>query len=160
MKIKGLVDEDFINYRKISMFISTCYCDWKCCIENNLPINTCQNCSLNTEPTIEIPTDEIFRRYISNSMTNAIVIGGLEPFLQKDEVYELIKYFRDNNCKDDFVIYTGYYKEEIESFIKDLKRFENIYIKFGRYIPNQDKHYDETLGIYLVSDNQKGEKIC
>ena len=39
------------------------------------------------------------------------------------------------------------------SFIEKLKEFPNIVIKFGRYIPNHEKHYDEVLGIYLVSNN-------
>ena len=161
MKIKGLIDEDFINYRKISMFISTCYCDWKCCKENNLPIETCQNCSLNKEPIIDISTEEIFRRYISNSISEAIVIGGLEPILQEEELHDFIKHFRDNNCLDDIIIYTGYYQYEIQSFVDKLKsKYTNIYFKFGRYIPNQEKHYDDVLGVYLASDNQKGEQVC
>ena len=40
-----------------------------------------------------------------------------------------------------------------------LKQYKNIYIKFGRYVPNQNEHYDEVLGVKLVSDNQYGEKI-
>ena len=34
-----------------------------------------------------------------------------------------------------------------------------IIIKYGRFIPNQQKHYDEILGVYLASDNQYAEKI-
>ena len=37
--------------------------------------------------------------------------------------------------------------------------FPNIIIKFGRFIPNQEGHYDEVLGINLASKNQFGEKI-
>ena len=145
MKIKGLIDEDFINYRKISMFISTCYCDWKCCKENDLPIETCQNCSLNKEPIIDISTEKIFRRYISNSMSEAIVIGGVKPILQEGKLHDFIQY----------------YQYEIQSFVDKLKsKYTNIYFKFGRYIPNQEKHYDDVLGVYLASDNQKGEKVC
>lgn len=160
MRIKGLIDEDFINYKKVCMFISTYSCDWKCCIENNLPIETCQNCELALSETINISYENIFNRYISNSISKSVVIAGLEPMLQKDEVYELIEYFRNHNCMDDFVIYTGYYEYEIEDFIKQLKPLKNIVIKFGRYIPNQTPHYDEVLGVNLASDNQKGVRIC
>lgn len=161
MKIKGLIDEDFTNYKKVCMFISTCYCDWKCCKENNLPIETCQNCSLSKEPIIDISTDAIFRRYISNPISKSIVIGGLEPMLQKEEIYDFIKYFRNSNCIDDIIIYTGYYENEIQEFIDKLKsEFAYVYFKFGRFVPNQESHYDEVLGVNLASDNQKGVRIC
>lgn len=94
-------------------------------------------------------------------MSEAIVIGGLEPILQEEELHDFIKYFRDNNCLDDIIIYTGYYQYEIQSFVDKLKsKYTNIYFKFGRYIPNQEKHYDDVLGVYLASDNQKGEQVC
>ena len=40
-----------------------------------------------------------------------------------------------------------------------LKKYKNIIIKFGRYIPNRPKKYDNILGIDLVSDNQYAEVI-
>jgi hypothetical protein len=40
-----------------------------------------------------------------------------------------------------------------------LKNFDNIIIKYGRYIPGQEKHFDETLGVYLASDNQYAERL-
>lgn len=63
------------------------------------------------------------------------------------------------STQDDIVIYTGYYKEEIEEYIDELKMFPNLIVKFGRYIPNHEKHFDEVLGIYLASDNQYAERI-
>ena len=159
MKIKGLIDEDFTNYKKSSMFIATCYCNWKCCIEQGLDKSICQNSEIAKQKNIEISADEIFSRYISNPITNSIVVGGLEPFLQFEEVYELIKCFRDNKCVDDFIIYTGYYDYEIQNEINVLKQYPNIIIKFGRFKPNQKSHYDSVLGINLISDNQYGEKI-
>lgn len=159
MKIKGLQDEDFTNYKKASMFIGTSVCDWKCCNEQFIDKSVCQNSSLADSKTIDISTDEIFRRYINNSITKAVVIGGLEPMLQFSEVLELIYTFRKNGCFDDFVIYTGYYPSEIKHEIKELKRCENIVVKFGRYIPNQEKHYDEVLEVFLASGNQYAERI-
>ena len=159
MQVKTIIDEDFTNYKKSSMFIATCYCNWKCCIEQDLDNSICQNSEIAQQKNIEISADEIFSRYNSNPITNALVIGGLEPFLQFDEVHELIKYFRDNNCIDDFIIYTGYYDYEISDKINMLKQFPNIIIKYGRFIPNQKPHYDEILGVNLVSENQYGERI-
>ena len=159
MKIKGLQDEDFVNYKKPSIFIGTSLCDWKCCNEQCLDRSVCQNSSLANSKTIDISTDEIFRRYINNPITKSIVIGGLEPVLQFSDVLELNKTFRNNDCNDDIVIYTGYYKEEIADKIALLSEYKNVVIKYGRYIPNQEKHYDEVLGVYLASDNQFAEKI-
>ena len=88
------------------------------------------------------------------------MIGGLEPIKQFDDIYNLIKLFRNNGCNDNFVIYTGYYPNEIQDQLELLKPLKNIVFKFGRYIPNQEKHYDEILGISLVSNNQYGEVIC
>ena len=42
-KIKGLVAEDFINYKQPSMFIISSMCDWKCCHEGGLDESICQN---------------------------------------------------------------------------------------------------------------------
>lgn len=159
--LKGLVDEDFVNYRKPSMFLSTCKCDWKCCIESNIPIEICQNCDLTKDPNISISIEKLYNRYINNPIAKAILIGGLEPMLQQDEVYALIKHFRIKGCLDDIVIYTGYEDYEIAPFLATIKaEFTNIYIKFGRFIPDQKPHYDEILGVNLCSDNQRGVKIC
>jgi hypothetical protein len=157
MIIKGLIDEDFINYKLPSMFLITCSCDWKCCKEAGN--NICQNMEIEKEKNKNISDEKIFEKYISNPITKAIVVGGLEPFDQFEELHNLIHYFRENNCEDEFVIYTGYYPEEIEGYVYFLKMFKNIIIKFGRYIPNRNNKYDEILGVTLASDNQFARKI-
>ena len=159
MRLKALVDEDFVNYKKPSMFLGTITCNWKCCVEQGLDHSICQNSQLATSKMIEVPTDEIFRRYTSNPITEAIVIGGLEPFMQFNELIEFVSTFRSNQCFDDIVIYTGYYPDEINQEIKVLKKYKNIIIKFGRYVPNHEKHFDEVLGVYLASNNQFAEKV-
>jgi organic radical activating enzyme len=159
MKIKGVLEEDFVNYKLPSMFLSTVHCDFKCCNEADISPTICQNNPILTQPTIDVPADEILRRYVSNPITKAIVIGGLEPWLQIDEIIELIDLFRSNGVRDDFVIYTGYYRHEIKADIERLAKYPNIVIKFGRYIPNSPNRYDETLGVTLASDNQHAERI-
>lgn len=159
MLLKDIVDEDFTNYYLPSMFLSTCYCTFKCCIEANIPITVCQNESIIKQPNIEVSANEIFRRYRSNPITHALVFGGLEPMLQFNELVEIIRYFRDNNCEDDIVIYTGYNKFELPVQIETLKYYSNILIKYGRYVPNHNPHYDKMLGVNLISRNQYAEKI-
>ena len=161
MFVKNIIDEDFINYKKPCMFISTCFCDWKCCKEADIPTTVCQNYNINSDDNILVKISDIYKRYISNPISKAIVIGGLEPLKQSDDLLDLIQYFRQKKCFDDIVIYTGYNENEISDFILLIKeRFTNIYIKFGRFVPGQQIHYDEILGVNLSSDNQKGVKIC
>ena len=61
--------------------------------------------------------------------------------------------------QDDVVIYTGYNKDEIVSEINELKDFGNIIVKFGRFVPDQESHFDETLGVELCSPNQYAERV-
>ena len=96
--------------------------------------------------------------YSKDGLEESIVFGGLEPMLQFQELVSFIDKFRKVS-NDDIVIYTGYYKIEIEKEIEVLKKYKNIIIKFGRYIPNRKSRYDEVLGITLASDNQYAEKI-
>lgn len=160
MMVKMIVDEDFVNYKKPSMFIATCKCDWKCCKDAGRDVSMCQNAITAKQPDIEVPADEIFRRYISNPITRAIVIGGLEPMLQMDEVFALIRYFRLCGCQDDFVIYTGYTKDEIAVLLPLFSNnFSNVIFKFGRFIPGQTPHFDPVLGVNLASDNQYAERL-
>ncbi len=161
MRVKNIIDEDFVNYKKPSMFIATCFCDWKCCTEQGLNISVCQNSVTAQQKTIDIPADEIFRRYVNNPISQAVVFGGLEPMKQFDEVVEVISMFRGNNNNDTFVIYTGYDLNEISRECKYLKNnFLNIIMKTGRYVPDNKPHFDSILGINLISDNQKGIELC
>ena len=160
MRIKQLVHEDFVNYKRPSMFIGTSYCTSKCYKELGLPCTICQNEALQRIETLDISSARITSMYISNPITQAIVFGGLEPFDQFDELYNFIEELRtERECNDDIVIYTGYYRREIEKQIMMLVKFPNIVVKFGRYIPNQESHFDEVLGVNLASDNQYAEKI-
>lgn len=159
MKTKGIVTEDFINYKLPSMFISSCYCNWKCCKEQNISIEVCQNAPLAKSDVIEINNETIYKKFINNPISKAVVIGGLEPILQIDEIIDLISLFRIKGENCPFIIYTGYYPNEITEQLNKLKKYNNIIVKFGRYIPNDKSHYDEVLGVTLASSNQYGEQI-
>lgn len=160
MKVKAIIDEDFTNYKQANMFIALGTCNFKCCKEANMPISVCQNSEIAKQKDIEVSVDEIFHRYISNPITSAICIGGLEPLTMWNDIVNLIAYFRNNDCNDTFVIYTGYYENEVKEQIEQIKPYGNIVMKFGRYKPNNKPHYDEVLGVNFISDNQYGKVIC
>ena len=156
MLVKDILDVDFINYKKASMTISFPRCNWKC--EKECGKQVCQNSALAQAPDIEISVDKIIERYLNNGISKSVVAGGLEPFDSWSDLLLFIEKFRERS-QDDVVIYTGYYKEEIADRINILKQFPNIVLKTGRYIPNEEKHYDEVLGVYLASNNQSAERI-
>lgn len=173
MILKGIVDEDFVNYKKPSMFLIFPYCSLKCDELNGAPV--CQNSSLMEEKNFDISVDEICERYLKNPITNAIVLGGLEPFDSFDDVLYFIGVLRDSyHCNDDVVIYTGYTEEELKEGVNfysdnsrrtnilmwnELTKFSNIIVKFGRFIVNSTPIHDEVLGINLASPNQYAEVV-
>lgn len=159
MRLRGIVFEDFVNYKKPSLFLITTSCDWKCCKEAGIPISVCQNSELMKSDVKEYSDESIYKAYSTNNISQAIVIGGLEPMLQLEELISLIKTFRGNGCDDPIIIYTGFNKTEILYQVEQLKMFKNIIIKFGRYVENSNPIYDEVLGVILASDNQYAEKI-
>lgn len=159
MRVKDILPEDFINYKLPSMFISTCFCDYKCCLEQNLDIGVCQNAPLAQSENIDIPDQTIYEHFMNNPITKAVVIGGMEPMIQINEVIDLINLFRNQGENCLFIIYTGYYPNEIPEPLERLKQYKNIIIKFGRYIPNSEPIYDEVLGVTLASSNQYAEVI-
>lgn len=156
MKIKNIVEEDFINYKLPSMFIIFPTCNFKC--EKECGVRCCQNSELTLQPNIEVSIASIVDRYISNPITSAIVCGGMEPLDSWDELICLIMNLRYRTV-DPIVIYTGYKEDEVQDKIETLKLYENIIVKFGRFIPNQQPHYDDVLGVQLASDNQYGKVI-
>jgi len=159
MKVRGVVAEDFVNYKMPSMFITSAVCDWKCCTEQNIDTAICQNQPLMQVHEFEASPESLFELFTSNDITKAVVIGGLEPMLQFDEVREVIRYFREHGENCPFVIYTGYYPFEIEGALGVLQSFRPVIVKFGRYRPDLDGRYDEVLGVTLASSNQYAEEI-
>ena len=153
MIIKGLRDEDFLQYKLPSMFVIFPSCSFKCERECGLK-NICQNSSVAKAPDITISASDIVARYLKNDITKALVCGGLEPFDSFKSLIQLLHEFRKYSY-DPFIIYTGYYKDEIdiENLIM-IKNYPNVIIKWGRFKPNQNPHYDKVLGVELASSNQ------
>ena len=157
MKVKNIIMEDFVNYKKPSMFIICPKCSFKCNIEAGSTV--CQNSDIVLLPDIELSNDYIVNQYLSNDISKAIVFGGLEPFDTFGDMLSLIRQLR-KYTDDDIVIYTGYDKNEIDSYITMLSLYKNVIVKFGRYIPSKvDPHIDPILGIELCSTNQYAEVI-
>lgn len=156
MLIKGIIDCDLINYKKPCMTIEMPFCDFKCNRECQEWV--CQNSRLNDADNINIPQDVLISRYLNNEMVCAICFQGLEPFDSWNDLSYFIHNFRKQNSSD-IVIYTGYTEEELSDKVAKLKKYPNIIIKFGRYIPYQKPHYDEILGVKLASDNQYAKQI-
>lgn len=164
MLIKNLIDEDFCQYKKPSMFIGMPKCSFKC--DKECGESVCQNSELATAPSIEIDEIEIAKRFYSNPITDVVVFGGLEPFDTFGDLTKLIASFilvgeANNQPIPTFIIFTGYYPDEIRDFLDYLKRDDSaeIIIKFGRYIPNKPSIYDELLGVTLASNNQYAMKL-
>ena len=158
MWLYGVTDEDFVNYKVPSMFIATSVCDFKC--DRDCGKEVCQNKELGKSDPVFIDDDYLIKRYLRNRITQAVVFGGLEPFDQWQEMFQFIQKLRMNyGCADTVVIYTGYMESEIDGNIQFLRMMPNIIVKFGRYIPDQEPHKDELLGVSLASDNQYAKQI-
>ena len=160
MIIKGIIDEDFVNYKKPAMVIEFPFCDFKC--DKECGKNVCQNSPLAKIRNIKVEEEYIIEKYLKNPITEAIICQGLEPLDTMVMLFLFIKKFREFS-NDDLIIYTGYNKEEErpQDLINFIKRnqYKNIIIKYGRYIPGQTPHYDEILGVKLASDNQYAERL-
>lgn len=147
---------DLVNYKKATFNIASgISCTFKC------GQDICQNFELSKKQPITCNIDDIIKRYMNQNISHTITFQGLEVLDNLKQLLWFIYYFRQQSS-DTIIIWTGYTKEECSDLIyliQNKMKWENITIKFGRYIPNQEKHYDETLGVYLASDNQKAERI-
>ena len=156
-KTKNIIDEDFLQYKKPSMFISNTICHgFKCDKENESCL--CINSQLVHEPTKMIVVEQIIQRYFANPLTSSVVFGGLENFDEFNQLLNFIKCFRQYS-QDDIVIYTGFNFKEIKDKIEQLQKFPNIIVKFGRYKNGDTPHYDPILGVQLASNNQYSRRI-
>lgn len=153
MIIKALEDENFTNYKVPAMLIGMPSCTFKCCTEQGLSLETCQNCSLYQAAPIDISVEKLIERYENNLISQAVVFGGMEPLDTWEDLSEFITKFRERSS-DPIVIYTGYTESELT--LDQVKCFvdNGIIVKFGRFVPGQKSHYDSILGINLISDNQ------
>lgn len=156
--LKGVIDEDFVNYKLPSMTLMFPKCSFKC--NKECGDTVCQNSNLEDEKDVIIPIDYLCERYLNNPITEAIVCQGLEPldsFLDLDNFIDVLR--NKYKCDDPIVIYSGYNAYEIGEEVDLLSDYKNIIIKYGRYIPDRGPRFDDILGVELASDNQFAEEI-
>ena len=99
-----------------------------------------------------------------DDISEAICFQGLEPLDSYQDCLKIIKALRNSeNPKkdDDIVIYTGYTEDEVreKGFLDELRQYGNIVLKVGRFIPNQEQHFDDVLGVKLFGENQYGLRL-
>lgn len=151
MLLKGIIEEDFSSYKVPSMLLAFPYCTFKCG-------EFCQNIPLAKSKNVEYSISTLINRYMENKITSAVIFAGLEPIDSFSDVLDFIDEFRKVS-NDEIVVYTGFDESEIYDKITLLSQYKNVIMKFGRFIPNQEPHYDETLGVNLASNNQYARRI-
>lgn len=151
MLLSGFEEENFANYKKPSMTIGFPSCTFKCG-------KWCQNYSLASSKRVTVDDARLVQRYMGNPITHAIVCAGLDPFDSYDMLVRLIASFR-KVTRDDIVVYTGYDECEVVRLVDGLRAFDNIVVKFGRYVPDDVPVFDDVLGVELASSNQYAVRI-
>lgn len=156
MIIKDFIDTDFIQYKNPCCFIIMPKCSFKCEKECGVK-GICQNSNIVRMKDIYVDDDSLVDRIIKNDISTCVVFGGLEPF----DSIDLCQFLKKLRNKSDIliIIYTGYTEKEIGLNYNWIYNIENVIIKFGRYVPNQESHFDAVLGIDLASPNQYAKKI-
>lgn len=163
MKISSFT-ETFVDYKKRGVLIGFPTCNGKCWKDLGMDTSICQN-EILKENLIEIPLGTLLdkiKENIESGYAEAIILGGLEPLEDIDNLLSIVDFISNTSEDTDIVIYTGYYKEEIQAQLKEIKgyaRNNKVIVKFGRFIPNANYKYDEILGVTLASDNQYAEVI-
>lgn len=162
MRVKDIIDEDFQDYYKPAMFICARSCTMKCNAKAGREV--CQNASLLSQDTINISDNHIVKRYLENNLTSAIVVGGLEPLDQPEELAKFADALNHHNIHDDLVIYTGYSEDEIResdilssalsSVVDKCRLTRNLVVKYGGFVSGCAPHFDAVLKVNLASDNQ------
>lgn len=154
MIVKDIVTT-FSDYKETGLLVAFPKCSFKCCKEYcDGDTSICQNSELALSDSFEIDNESILK-YFTDDIHRALIFGGLEPLDSYYDMMMLIASFRE---KYDYpvVIYTGYTENEVEKIgaITWFKEYGNIVVKYGRFVPECDSHFDDILGVELASDNQ------
>lgn len=156
IRLKTIDFENFSHYKEPCTVLCVPFCDFKC--TKTFSENFCQNCHNYNLEIKEYKISNIINSYLNNPISKCIVFAGFEPMWSIYEIFLFLEEFRKFS-DDNVIIYTGYYKNEISKYVELLKKYKNIIIKYGRYIPNQETRFDSLLGVELASSNQYAIKI-
>ena len=158
MHLKGIIDYDTVNYKEPVLTMEMPRCDFKCDVLNGCKV--CQNSQLAAEPDIDVSFEDIWQLYCANPLTKGFCFQGLEPFNSLTDIYNFVDFIRAGmDCNDVIIIYTGYNRNECAEIVDFLHNYPNIIIKWGRFIMNDQPHYDGILGVNLASSNQYAEVL-
>ena len=161
IELKGIIWEDMVNYKKICTTLMFPKCNFKCDKESGIQL--CQNRGLAATPSQWHNIDDIMDIYMHTYLSEAIVLQGLEPLDSPIDCYIVAAALQRWKINNDLIIYTGYnpHENNVDNIIKTISSLVpgTLIVKWGRYIPNQEKHFDPILGVYLASDNQYAEII-
>ena len=81
MKVKGITDECFTDYKLPAMFIAVNSCSFKCDRENGCQL--CQNMALAREPDIEVSKAQLFLPLFAHRKSNLKSVLGRYGFVLK-----------------------------------------------------------------------------
>lgn len=151
MKIVGLSDINFTDYKLPSLYIATPYCSFKC--EKDCERAICQNSPLAKQEQMSITVDKLVELYQANPVTKAFVFGGLEP-LDSPDLLDTVIELQTRTHPIRVVIYTGYTEDEVLTAHPQILKLPDLVMKYGRFVPDQPKHFDPILGVMLASPNQ------
>ena len=158
MRINGLKDEVFNDFKTVGMYISVPFCYVRCWERLGLDKSICQNSHLDGVEIKNIPNKVIIDRYLNNDVNKCIIFSGRDSMDSFEEILDFINEFREYS-DDPVVLYTGRNEYEVEDKINILRETNDIWIKVGNYIPNSKSIVDKLTGVVLASDNQKFIKI-
>ena len=112
--------DDTTDYKDTSLLLVFPTCKGKC--------EGCQNWKLFNVKSKQYLLKSILDLYNSMETHKAIICAGLEPFDSFVELKSLFEEVLKLNKETDFVIYTGYYKEEVTFLVNELV---TIFIKYN-----------------------------
>lgn len=162
-RLVDIKTDDISDYKHTAMLLVFPNCLGKC--------KNCQNSKLqkrNKFNDIFVTAESIINYYNRLKTHSAIVCAGLEPFDSFYDLKDIFECFVDSAKKpeNDFVIYTGYYYDEIKENVDELHDYlkrnnknslKRLIIKFGRYDetqPNRKGDVNPILGVTLATCNQ------
>ena len=152
MQLKKIEETKTLYNNELSLYLIASSCKWKCKI--------CPNAHYSRFETVDIPNTDILQKFKSDDNLKAIVIGGLEPMDQMNDlrgfIFDARKFFEPGD-RPKIVIYTGYEMDELNKMhysglASELMQYGNAMVIAGRNIWKTKKKFYLSINTYLTSD--------